>query len=193
MPVERPEVVPRASVHWTALGIAAGVLALLVLVVVRVSTVGASDEARQEAALTGYWQVTGQVLQARDSAIQVPGETLHRLWWIHKTCAGESCGLQLTREIAGSSSQIVGGTLTAPMVWSDGHWLVRFTEANVSCETSSGVSACTQESTWTVTLTDSETINALEHASTGGPGCVTGITTLTWRAAKLGTPQPLSA
>lgn len=186
---DRSTLAARRSRSWTLPLVGLSVVAGGIVVGLFVFAGGSSDEARQEAALIGDWQANGQVLEAEDSAIQAPGETLQRLWRIQKACARQRCALQLTRQIAGSTSQSIGGALTTPLRWSNGHWLATFGEAHVYCETVTGVGVGIEGSAWNITVIDSRTITAREHTSTGGPGCVTGTTALTWRATKLPAEQ----
>ena len=101
----------------------AGICVLAGLLAIRLGSLTRSgtSKAKQEAGLVGYWDVTGVVLQAHDDAAQTPGEMLHRLWRIDRTCASQTCTLHLTRQVAGSTSQTIGGTLSAQLKWSAGH------------------------------------------------------------------------
>jgi hypothetical protein len=185
----------RRLVSWRALLLAAGILAGLLAAFVELGG-GGPNEAAQAAAMTGYWQATGQVLQAHDSAIQTTGEVIDRLWRIDGRCGQHGCDLQLTREIAGGTAQVVGGALTAPLIWDEGHWQATFSEPNVYCEGADGDATVpgTEASTWTITLAAGRTIAALEHTTTAGPDCITGTTELDWRAGKASVQQsPVSS
>lgn len=63
---------------WALL--AAGLCLLAVLLVVGLGAFSGAgpSEAKQRAALVGYWDITGVVRQADAGSFQVPGETLHR-------------------------------------------------------------------------------------------------------------------
>ena len=176
---------PRRRVTWGALLIAAGIVVALLVALLEFGG-GGPSEAAQAAAITGYWQATGQVLRAHDSAIQTPGESIGRLWRIDGGCAKNGCHLELTREIAGATVQVVGGVMTAPLIWDAGHWQATFSEANVYCLAAGAATTvpATEDSTWTITLAAGGTITALEHTTTAGLDCITGTTELRWTAHK---------
>lgn len=174
---------------------AAGVCVLVAALLVGLGAFSGAgpSEAKQEAVLVGYWDVTGQVLQAHDDSAQVPGEALHRLWRIDRTCAQQNCPLRLTREVAGSTSQTIGGTLSAELRWSHGHWLASFIQPYVVCYGDSTGYGGTEQSAWTIKLTPSGAITALEQTDTEGASCVRSTSEITWSAHRLNSPNSSSA
>ena len=178
---------------WAPLAAGMGVLAVVLLVGLGAFSGAGPSKAKQEAALVGYWDVTGLVVQAHDDAAQVPGETLHRLWRIDKTCAAQNCTLRLTREVAGSTSQTIGGTLSAQLRWSGGHWLASFIQPYVVCYGDPTGYGGTETSTWTIRLTTSGAITALEQTDTEGASCVRSTSKITWSAHRLNPPNNASA
>jgi hypothetical protein len=181
----------RRQVTWRALLIVASIVVALLSAWVELRG-GGPSEAAQAAAMIGDWQAQGRVLRVHDSAIQTPGEVINRLWRIEGGCGKNGCDLQLTREIAGATVDVVGGVMTAPLVWDDGRWQATFREANVSCQAAdaSATLPATEDSTWTITLADDGTITALEHTTTAGSDCITGTTELQWTAHNPTNQQP---
>ena len=169
---------------WGALLIAVAIVVALLAALLEFGS-GSPNEATQAAGMTGYWQATGQVLSAHDSAIQTPGESIGRRWRIDGDCK-HGCHLELTREIGGATVQEVGGVMTAPLTWDAGHWRAAFSEANVYCLGADGTTTvpATEDSTWTITLVASGRITAVEHTTTAGFNCITGTTELRWTARK---------
>jgi hypothetical protein len=182
---------PRPQRLWTVLTVAVAAAAVLVVPALHAFAGGGSDLSRREAAVSGYWQATGRVVQAVNSATQSSGETLHRRWWIRKLC-DQTCVLEMTREVAGSKPQIVGGAITAPLVWSAGHWQATFEQADVACQGADGLVPAVEGSTWTITLSATGTITATESTTTHSPDCATGTSILIWTARKLKTQPALS-
>lgn len=180
--------------RWIPLVAGAFVLAALVAVALGALTGGGPSAAKQEAELTGYWDVTGVVDKADAGALQVPGETLHRLWRIDRTCAAHVCTLRLTRQVAGSTNQTIGGTLSAQLHWSSGHWLATFIEPYVACEGDTTGHGGVEISTWTIGLTTAGTVTAREHTDTqNGGSCLRTTSEITWSAHRLNSANSSSA
>jgi hypothetical protein len=137
------------------------------------------------AAWIGYWQATGRVLQARDSAIQAPGEIIHRAWRIYQACASHTCSLEFERQTAGPTAETLGTPLTAQLVGTNNGWRTGFSEPNVYCMGSTADHPGVEDSHWHITRATSDTISAVETTSTSGPACKTGTTKITWTARRL--------
>jgi hypothetical protein len=137
------------------------------------------------AAWIGYWQATGRVLQARESAIQAAGEILHRAWRIYQACASQSCPLEFERQAGGPNAETLGTPLTAQLLRANNGWRTRFSEPNVYCKGSTGDLPGVEDSRWYITRATFETISAVETTSTSGPGCETGTTEISWTARRL--------
>jgi hypothetical protein len=173
----------------------AGVCVLAGVLAIRlgVLTGAGPSKAKQEAGLAGYWDVTGVMLQAHNDAAQTPGEMLHRLCRIDKTCASQTCTLRLTRQVAGSTSQTIGGTLSAQLHWSAGRWLATFIQPYVVCDGDTRGEGGVEISTWTIKLARSGTITALEQTDTQGASCVPATSEIEWNAHRLAAPQSSAA
>ncbi len=137
------------------------------------------------AAWIGYWQATGRVLQARNSAVQAPGEIIHRVWRIYQACAGQSCPLEFERQTGGPTPGTLGTPLTAQLVRAHNGWRTSFSEPNVYCKGSTADYAGVEDSHWYFARAAPDTISAAETTSTSGPACETGTTKITWTARRL--------
>ncbi len=139
----------------------------------------------QNAAWEGYWLATGRVFQAHDSAAQVPGEVIRRLWRIARRCAGLRCSLELEREVAGPTANTLGVPLIAPLIGASDGWRASFTEPGVVCQGASAVTAGVEDSRWRITQPTAGTILALETTRTTGPDCKTGTSKILWTARRV--------
>jgi hypothetical protein len=133
--------------------------------------------------LDGYWVATGHVLKTHDSAVQVPGEVIQRLWLIRQVCSNAGCTLAFTRQTAGATADTLGTPITAPLKSTGSGWLSTFSETDVRCQGISADYPGTEISHWSMTYTSS-TITALEQTRTTGPNCETGTTTIRWTAVR---------
>lgn len=137
-----------------------------------------------DSAWTGYWLATGQVLEAHDSAIQTPGEIIHRVWRIYRSCASQRCALDLERQTAGPTANTLGGPLTAPLTTANGGWATSFSEPDVYCRGTTADYPGTEDSAWHLSQATPGTITALETTRTSGPNCETGTTKIVWTARR---------
>jgi len=97
------------------------------------STPAASDtDANDPAhAWLGTWQAVGRVVNAHDSADQVRGETIVRLWLIGRPCGNASCPLFFERQTAGHTAATLGNNLSSELVPTRYGWRMTETEPNV--------------------------------------------------------------
>jgi hypothetical protein len=140
----------------------------------------------------GYWQATGLVVRAHDSAIQAPGEIIHRVWRIYQPCASQSCPLEFERETGGPTGDTLGAPLRAQLVGASNGWRTSFSEPDVYCHGSTADYPGVEDSHWYITRATSDTMSAVETTSTSGPACETGTTKITWTARRLSL-QPSAA
>lgn len=133
--------------------------------------------------MAGYWVATGHVLKTHDSAAQVPGEVIERLWLIQQACSRASCVLEFSRQTAGATADTLGTPITAPLQSTRSGWLATFSEPNVVCQGLNADYPGTEISHWTMTYT-ATTITALEQTRTAGPDCETGTSTIHWTAIR---------
>ena len=142
-----------------------------------------------DGAWVGYWVATGRVLEVHDSAAQARGETIDRLWLIHRACASSRCPLELERQTAGSTANTLGSPITAPLTGTGNRWHATFVEPNVYCLGAGADYSGTERSSWKITQASPGTITALETTRTSGPQCEIGTSTIVWTAHRLSRSQ----
>jgi hypothetical protein len=148
-------------------------------------TSGSDGSTTAEDALAGYWTATGRVVAAHNSAIEVVGETIQRLWLIHRACATKTCPWELERQVAGATTDTLGTPITAPLIPTATGWRAPFTQANVYCQGLTADYPGTEHSQFQLTQAPDGTITADEQTRTSGPDCETGTTTVIWTAHRL--------
>jgi hypothetical protein len=151
----------------------------------------ANRQGNQRQDLLGEWYAVGTVVVEHDSATQVIGETIPRLWLIRSSCSSTRCPLRFIREVGGSTAGTLGPPIAAALTQSRGSWRANFMELRVYClNTTRGHPEVpgTERSSWTVTVKSSKLLAATETTRTTGPSCQTATSTLRWIAHRV--PHP---
>jgi hypothetical protein len=93
-----------------------------------------SQQGKQRTALLGEWYAVGTVLEEHDSAIQVVGETIPRIWLIRSSCSSTKCPLEFVRQVAGPTAGTLGTPIAARLAPAGAIWRANFVEPRVYCE-----------------------------------------------------------